>query len=628
MARRDYQEGSPAFEESVCEDWSENKDIVEVPLGARPLLYVWIVVLILATVSVGRIVFLNMNMGSVYIARAQANLEQVKMTPPLRGLITDRFGTVLADNRVVPYAFLNTGEFLKHEELQEPTLSALKLVLGIEPDEVWEWMRSIDADRLGERIPIQVEMNDRTLVVLKGLRLSTITVEDGVERVYKDGNVFSHVLGYVGFPNSENLRMNPKIDAGEMMGRGGVEYLYDELLRGEAGIIVLKRDARGNVLDTAETRLPSIGRTLRLTIDAELQSYFQNRLTQGLRSLGKKIGVGIAMNPNTGEVLALVQEPSYDNNILSGSGNNDKKKEILTSPLKPLFNRAISGFYSPASTVKPLVGIAALNEGVIDPKREIFSPGYLDIPNPFDPSKFTRYKDWRYQGYVNLASAIANSSDVYFYEVGGGAPGGSVGLGIKKLREWWQLFGFGEKTGIDLPGEAEGFLPSVEWKENRDKSPWLLGDTYNVSIGQGDLLVTPIQLITYLNAVATNGKLIRPVINADAPHSHIISDLTYLASEIKEVQKGMELAVTDPKATIYALHNLPFTVAAKTGSAQVHNNQKVNAFFVGYAPADNPQLIVLVLVEDAKEGSLNAIPIGGDVLKWYYENRMQGINNL
>ncbi|MBI2889104.1 MAG: hypothetical protein HYY10_04235 [Candidatus Liptonbacteria bacterium] len=622
--RKDGNEGAPAFEEAVAEDWAEGAETVEVPLGSHPLIYVWFLVLLLAIGFAGRVVFLSIGKGTVYAARARANLEQVKKTIPLRGIITDRFGTVLAENKIVPYVFLETGKFLKHEELQEPTLQALRQVADIAPDEVWGWIRDADPDRLGERIPIPIEVSDRILVMLKGLNLSTVVVEDGVERVYKKGKAFSQVLGYVGFPGAADLQANPLISADEMVGKDGVERSYNSLLRGDAGITVVRRDALGNVLDTSERQAPSRGETLRLTIDADLQTYFYERLGAGLRSLGRKVGVGIAMNPKTGEVLALVQEPSYDNGILSKTGHTSEKKAILTSPEKPLFNRAISGAYSPGSTIKPLVGIAALKEGVIDPERKIFSPGYLDIPNPFDPSKPTRYKDWRAHGNVDLAAAIAVSSDVYFYEVGGGAPGGPKGLGIERLRGWWEKFNLGTLTGIDLPGEVEGFLPSVEWKEKREKRPWLLGDTYNVSIGQGDLLITPMQLLLYLNAVATGGKLLRPVIAEEAPHPVVVKDFSDLAPEIAEVVKGMRQAVTAPNATIYALHDLPFTLAAKTGSAQVYNNRKVNAFFVGYAPVEDPQLIVLVLVEDAKEGALNAIPVGGDVLKWYYERRIVG----
>ncbi|MBM3257396.1 MAG: hypothetical protein FJY98_03700 [Candidatus Liptonbacteria bacterium] len=615
---------APAFEEAVAEVESHEVETVELPLGNRPLFYIWFVVLGLALLFVWQILALGWGKGEVYAARARANLEQIKKTPPLRGVITDRFGTVLAENSIVPYVFLEVGKFFKKEELQQPTLDALELI-GIPQEEVWKWIKEVDADRVGERIPIPIEVNDRILVMLKGLELPTILVEDGVRRVYKKGKAFAHVLGYVGFPGAADLREDPTLSSGELIGKDGVERFYNKKLRGGAGLTLVKRDAWGNILDTTESRAPSRGETLKLTIDAELQSYFYERLTKALHSLGRKVGVGIAMDPKTGEVLALVQEPSYDNNILSGPGHAEEKKEILNSSSKPLFNRAVSGAYSPGSTVKPLVGIAALHEGVINPAKEIFAPGYLDIPNPFDPSKPTRYNDWRYHGYVNLAKAIAYSSDVYFYEVGGGAPGpgGQKGIGIERLREWWKKFSLGARTGIDLPGEVEGFLPSIEWKQKRDKKPWLLGDTYNVSIGQGDLLTTPIQLLVSLNIIATDGKVLQPVVAMDAPHPRVLGDFSDLQWEINEVEKGMQLAITDPKATIYALKDMPFSIAAKTGSAQIYNNKKVNAFFLGYAPVEDPQLIVMVLIEDAKDGSLNTIPVGGDVLKWYYENRIQ-----
>src|SRR6185369_3394815 len=189
---------------------------------------------------------------------------------------------------------------------------------------------------------------------------------------------------------------------------------------------------------------PKIGPPLTLTIDGEFQKYFAARMEQGLASLGKNSGAGIAIDPRNGEVLALLSFPTFDNGIMSNSGHGDEKRAILGAAAKPLFNRAVSGQYSPGSTIKPLVGIAALKEGVIDPARTIFSPGYLDIPNPYNPSKPTRYLDWRPQGDVNMAAAIAQSSDVYFYEVAGGF-GSQKGIGISRLREWWQKFRLDQK---------------------------------------------------------------------------------------------------------------------------------------------------------------------------------------
>jgi penicillin-binding protein 2 len=335
----------------------------------------------------------------------------------------------------------------------------------------------------------------------------------------------------------------------------------------------------------------------------------------------------MAMNPQNGEVLALMSFPTFNNTVMSNSGNADEKRAILSSATQPLFNRVVAGRYSPGSTIKPLHSVAILKEGIIDPRTTIFSPGYLDIPNPYDPSKPSRYLDWRYQGDVDLANAIAQSSDVYFYETVGGF-GNRKGLGITRLREWWQKFLLDKKTGIDMPGEGSGFLPSPEWKEERDGRPWLLGDTYNVSIGQGDLITTPVQLLNYINAIANGGKIYQPVLNKDASRATLLADLTGLGWEISEAQKGMRRAVISSLGTAHLLDGLPFAVNAKTGSAQVLNNTQENAFFVGYIPTtsngiDNgSEISIMILVEHAKQGSSNTLPIARDVLQWYWENRI------
>jgi penicillin-binding protein 2 len=274
-------------------------------------------------------------------------------------------------------------------------------------------------------------------------------------------------------------------------------------------------------------------------------------------------------------------------------------------------------------------------EGVVQPPREVFSPGYLDVPNPYDAENPTRFVDWRYQGNVNLYSAIAQSSNVYFYIVGGGSPQrdpqlgpewdtnfGVKGLGISKLHAWWEKFRLGEPTGIDLPGEAKGFLPTPEWKEKRTGRSWLLGDSYNVSIGQGDLSVTPIALVNYVATIANNGVMHQPAVNKAKAPGNVIADLSAYAAEIKEVQNAMRFAVTSPEGTARLLNTLPLPTAGKTGSAQVFNNTQENAFFVGYGPVGDPQIAILILVENSKEGSLNAVPIANEVLYWYYMNRV------
>ncbi len=624
-----------AFEESLGDDWSRDLDVVEVPIGAKPFLYLGAVLGIAGLILAGRLVYLNFFQAQLYVSRAQANLSQLQKLAAPRGLIYDREGDVLAENTAAFAAVLDTNEFMNHKELQEGTVKAITDILGISADDVLKLIRENGAGSSSAPIVLNNNLSQGQIVELDGANLPALTVGSEFERKYNAGPVFASVVGYVGRASVEDMRSNADVASNDFVGKAGVEAFYDKFLRGKDGDVEIVRNSKGQILSEKKKSDAAPGSSLHLTIDGEFQNYFYSRLQGGLQTLGRQVGVGIAINPQNGEVLALVNLPSFDPNILSGVGRNDEKISILNSSGKPLFDRAVSGFYSPGSTIKPLVGVAALAEGVIDSTREIFSPGYMDFPNPYNASQTTRYLDWRYQGNVNLASAIAQSSDVYFYLVGGGSPpkisppeillgnSGIKGLGISRLEEWWKKFGLGAPTGIDLAGEASGFLPSPAWKEKKTKKPWLLGDTYNVSIGQGDLLLTPIQLLSYIGAIANGGRIYKPVLNLDSPHPKLAANLSTLEREIKEVQKGMVQAVTSPLGTAYKLADLGFSVGAKTGSAQVSNNTKENALFIGYAPTDKPQVAILVLVENALEGSLNAVPIAKDVLNWYYWNRIK-----
>jgi penicillin-binding protein 2 len=317
------------------------------------------------------------------------------------------------------------------------------------------------------------------------------------------------VVGYTGPVNASDLEENSKLIPSDIIGRQGVEEYYDAALRGTLGRKVQARDAKGQLLGDERTTPAAAGKDLKLTIDAELQQYVYERLQAGLAELGRTRGAMLIIDPRDGAVRALVSVPSYDPTAFTQSNRSDERVRYLTDPERPLYDRIVSGEYTPGSTIKPLHAVAALSENVVSPSWSIFSPGYLDIPNPYDPSKPTRYVDWRYQGVVNVHSAIAQSSNVYFYAVGGGT-GGLKGLGVTRIREWWQKFMLGKETGIDLPSEGNGFLPSPEWKEKVSGKSWLLGDTYNISIGQGDLTLTPVQLGAYIASVANGGTIYRP----------------------------------------------------------------------------------------------------------------------
>lgn len=375
-----------ALEEALNDSVSGDFDVVEVSIGTKPFFYLGAALVIAGLVIAGRIVYLNFFGAQLYASRALANLSQSqKLTAP-RGLIYDRNGEVLAENTAVFAAVLDAKEFTEHPELQEETLKAITDVLGMPSDEVLKLVKD-DAGDFLVSVVLSGDLNQDQIVELDGANLPTISVEREFERKYNNGPVFSSVLGYVGRASAEDIKNNTNLAGDDFVGKAGVEAFYDRSLRGTDGNVETIRNSKGQILSEKKKSDSAPGNSLRLTIDAEFQKYFYDRLQSGLQSLGKRIGAGVAINPQNGEVLALINLPSFDPNILSGAGNNDEKAAILTSKDKPLFNRVVGGYYSPGSTIKPLVGVAALAEGVINSTREIYSPGYMDFPNPYDPSK-------------------------------------------------------------------------------------------------------------------------------------------------------------------------------------------------------------------------------------------------
>lgn len=621
-----------AFEDALSDDWRRDIDIAEVPIGGRPMFYLGIATFLVIGVIAARIIFLGAN-NAYYETRAERNAGQTTLTPAPRGIIYDHEGNALVDNKASFAALLNVSTFLRNESEQSSTLATINNILGISSSDVWSLVDAAGKNDFASPVVLVDGLTQNELVNLQALDLSAITIESNFARTYPDGNVFSSVLGYTGRVTADDIARDAGLKNQDVIGKTGIEAFYDAALRGTAGANVVYANAVGQKLGEKQQSTPQIGKPLTLTIDGGLQKYFYTSLANQLAALGRPIGVGIAMDPQTGEVLSLINLPGYDSNVFSEPGHNAEIQSLLTSSDRPLFDRAVSGAYNPGSTIKPLDGVAALAENVIDPKRTIFSPGYLLVPNPYNSSTPSRYLDWQYQGSVNLASALAQSSDVYFYIVAGGSPVstpmlndpsdyGIAGLGIDRLNTWWRKFGFGKTTGIDMPSEGSGFLPTPNWKQQHTGKPWLLGDTYNVAIGQGDLLLTPFQLLSYIDAIANGGKVYRPFLNASTTPM-VAEDLTSYLPEIQQVQEGMREGVTAPKGTSYTLHNLPLSICAKTGSAQVANNTQENALFVGYAPCDNPQIAILILIENSRQGSLNAVPVAGQVLNWYYENRMK-----
>lgn len=613
------------LEESALGNAAASSDFMEMPLAKGVFVLVMAAAAIMAVIVFGKVFLLGVYAGDFYKNRAMANVSDITVRPAERGVFFDRSGKPLVRNISTFRAVLNLADFFKKQpDAQERGLDELARILGVRKEDMRTWLSQVNLERQNS-IVIARGLTIEQIAEIKNLALDGVNIENDFKRQYEEPGMFSHVTGYVGLVSGTDMQGDGSLLLNDLIGKSGLELQYDTELRGKNGALVDYRNAKNESLGQKTEIAPERGNNAYLTIDGDLQTYFYGRLKSQLENMGRTAGAGIVMNPDTGEVLAMVSLPTFDNNRIT--------KEDLTNPNRPLFNRVVSGLYNPASTIKPLVATAALQEGVMSTDKSVFSKGYIEIPNPYHPDQPSRFVDWKAHGWVNVYSALARSSNIYFYAAGGGFED-VKGLGIERLRKYWHTFGLDEKTNIDMPGEKVGFLPSIKEKEDRTELPWRIGDTYNVSIGQGDLTVTPLELINYIASIATKGKMYQPFIMQKMVNEkgetvaerqpQLLRDISHLAGPMTEVEKGMIETTQKDYGTAHLLKNLPFVVAGKTGSAQVSMKQKTNAFFSGYGPiGGDKRIVVLVLIEDAREGGSNSVPVAYDVFRWYYENRLK-----
>jgi penicillin-binding protein 2 len=423
--------------------------------------------------------------------------------------------------------------------------------------------------------------------------------EDGfVKRMYAYPG-FSHLLGYVSYPkrDSSGNFYETKIE-----GLNGVEEAFDAALSGENGTLLIEEDAHGDIQSSGTVKPPTKGQTVTLSIDARAQRAFANSVSELADRIPFMGGSAILMDVNTGEVRALVSYPEYDPNVLSSGGPSSVIASYQTNPRRVYLDRAVSGIYTPGSIIKPMEAAGAISDGVVTPEWGIVSTGSISIPNPYNPDKPSIFKDWKAHGWVDARHAIAVSSDVYFYAVGGGY-GDLKGLGIERLKYWFEAFGLTSPTGIELSGEASGFVPDPAWKEEKYDEPWRLGDTYNTSIGQYAMQITPLEAARAIAAVANGGKLVKPTLVKDAPLQGQTIPISQEA--LKVAREGMRLGALE--GTSVGLNPLSFVeIAGKTGTAQLGvNNEFYNSWAVGYFPYDNPKYVYVVVME--RGPSTNAI---------------------
>ena len=420
------------------------------------------------------------------------------------------------------------------------------------------------------------------------------TADGSVQRQYPVP-ALSHVIGYVSYPKKDtNGVYYDKTEKGV----SGLEAEYNGLLTGENGQMLTETDALGHIRSEGTIIPAKEGGTLQLSIDANLETLLARAVADIARSKGFIAGAGVIMDVHTGALQALVSYPSYDANVMASGGPATTIAAYNTDPGHPFLDHAVQGVYAPGSIVKPFVSSGALTDGVISPTTLIDDPGFLSLPDPYHPGKMFIYKGWKALGTVDVRKAIAWSSDVFFYEVGGGF-GSMKGLGIDRLDYWYRQFGFGSTTAVDLPGEAPGLIPSPAWKESVFHEPWYLGDTYFTAIGQYSMQVTPIQMARATAAIANDGKLFTPTLlkGQTAYYSLVPVDTAALAV----VREGMRLGVTTALSNAI---DLPYvTVAAKTGTAQTGtHNQYDNSWVVGFFPYEHPQYAFAVVLEQGPQG--------------------------
>ncbi|MES2023618.1 MAG: penicillin-binding transpeptidase domain-containing protein [Patescibacteria group bacterium] len=404
----------------------------------------------------------------------------------------------------------------------------------------------------------------------------------------------SHLLGYVSYPAKDKTG---NYWQGEFIGKDGLEKEYGDKIKGQNGLKIVETDAHKKIQSENVVNAPKRGEDLVTTVDSRIQMQLFNLIQQLSDSNSFKGGAGVIIDVRTGEVISSVSFPEYDSEILSQGKDSQKIKGYFTDKRKVFMDRTLSGLYTPGSIVKPFFALGALNEGVIDPLTKILSTGSISIPNPYFPDQKTVFKDWKAHGWVDMRQAIAVSSDVYFYEIGGGFQG-QKGLGILNIEKYAKLFGIGEKTGVDLPDEAGGTIPSPEWKATKFKGDdWRIGDTYHTAIGQYGFQVTPLQMVRAVSVIANRGTLVMPhFISGDTAKELQVSKIDLKQEYFNVVQEGMRRGVLE--GTSVAL-NVPYVqVASKTGTAQLGlAKNKVNSWVMGFFPYQNPKYAFTIMME-------------------------------
>ncbi len=559
-----------------------------------------------------------------YVTEADNNRIKLISAPPSRGYIYDRNGILLADNQPVFTAMLSPDEVTNPAR----TLALLAPIFELSDSDITDILARISRSK-NDPVTIKIDVTDQQLAQFSERKpfFRGVDIQSKLTRSYPYDELFAHVIGYVGRINDkESKQIDKDRYAGtDLIGKIGIEDFYENILLGQPGYQSVETDAHGNILRQLETKAPTAGNDITLSLDYGLQTVAQQQLD------GRR-GAIVAIDPKNGDVLAFVSNPSYDPNPFI-SGISFKDYGALREDLdQPLYNRALQGMYPPASTIKPFEGLGGIHYGLRNWETTIYDPGYFSLPGDSH-----RFRDWKKGGHgtVNLKKSIMMSVDTYYYKL-------AYEMGIERLHDWMSKFGFGEQTGIDLPNEKSGIMPSPKWKkENYDKG-WLPGETISVSIGQGYFLATPLQVANATAMTANRGNHITPHLLKSSDGSAAVNVITKPDGKIEYNGKPSDwlrmhdaMEDTVKNGTARGIYTPNYRIAGKTGTAQVksiaqgksYNKSALDkrhwdhAWFTGFAPVDNPDIALAVLVENGGGGSAVAAPIGRALFDYWVMQR-------
>ena len=589
------------------------------------LVFLALMVIVLSLGLLMRLYYLQVYQFSHYNTLSLKNQMSILPIAPPRGIIVDRHGVILAQNMPV-YVLEVTPERVPN--MQKMIIALQKLLPSVTDDDINEFKRANRSNRSYNAIPIKLKLTEEEVATFASqqYRFPGVNIKARLMRYYPLGELTAHVLGYVGRINIEELK---RVDSSNyhgtnFIGKTGIEKYYEDRLHGEVGYQQVETDVSGRTVRVVNTIPPISGEKLILTLDIALQK-------KAYEALDNKRGAVVAINPQNGEVLVLASAPGFDPNLFVNGISTKNYSALSNASTRPLYNRAVRGLYPPASTVKPYVALAGLENDVVDIHYAIHDPGWFRLPNVKHV-----YHDWKKYGHgvVNIQRAIMMSCDTYFFQLG-------HRMGITHLSDMYRRFGFGQLTQIDLTEEAAGILPDTQWKQKQKGVPWYPGDTLITSIGQGFMLATPLQLANAVSAMAQKGERFRPHLlnqsipsNQESPHPYSI--IREKSVELKQdahwdiVREAMHSVITSNEGTGYRFgRNAPYSVAAKTGTAQVFTGRQYvdtryenipehlrdHSLFIAFAPVESPEIAIAVMVEN----DVAAASVARQVMDAYFD---------